>query len=259
MRLSSEQYSKYVNAINRIKASTVSDLESMLRRVWKNAGGSSKSSLDAICIEYSKAIAKKYGLAAASVSAALWEDIYYNDTGSRLEALLPEDDLDDRFGDAAKEVLGKSIEADDWDSALSFLAGITTKAVHDYARRTQMDNTKRVARKRYKGSGEARYMRIPTGAETCAWCLMLAGRGPIYVSALSAGSDERELNEMGAYHYHMWCDCDVIASFSKDFGIGGYDWHVYENEYKAARAYDDQGRVDLSETLHNMRQMYGYR
>lgn len=256
MRLTSEQFAKYKNAIDKLQASTASDLEKMLRRVWTDAGKSDPDTLGAICVEYARAIAEKYGVSAATVSAALWEDIYYNDTGSRLEALLPDDEpLDDYFGDAAASIVAGSVAAGDWAGMLSFLAGITTKAVHDYARRTQVENTGRVVNGRRKGADEARFMRVPTGAETCAFCIMLAGRGPVYYTELSAGGGPEHGTEFD--RYHAWCDCEIIASFGKEFGVGPYDWTVYEDMYRNSVTYDDKGRVDLSGTLHNMRQNYG--
>lgn len=46
-----------------------------------------------------------------------------------------------------------------------------------------------------------RYARVPSGSETCKFCLMLASRGPVYRNADSAG-------EGG--HWHGNCDCRVV-------------------------------------------------
>lgn len=58
------------------------------------------------------------------------------------------------------------------------------------------------------------YARVPSGSETCAFCLMLASRGFVYRSAKSAG----ELD-----HYHAHCDCRVVAGWGSDPQVGGYD------------------------------------
>lgn len=44
--------------------------------------------------------------------------------------------------------------------------------------------------------GETRYARVPTGEETCDFCIMLASRGPVYHTEESAGAYD---------HYHAHC------------------------------------------------------
>lgn len=61
-----------------------------------------------------------------------------------------------------------------------------------------------------------RYARVPTGAETCRLCIMLASRGFVYRSA--------EL----ASHSHANCDCRVVPSWDKDTpAVEGYDPDYY--------------------------------
>lgn len=61
-----------------------------------------------------------------------------------------------------------------------------------------------VGRDRDKG---ARFARIPTGFETCTFCLMLASRGAVYHSRKAAGEFR---------HFHRNCDCKVVPSFEDD-------------------------------------------
>lgn len=46
-----------------------------------------------------------------------------------------------------------------------------------------------------------RYARVPSGSETCDFCIMLASRGPVYHSERSAGALD---------HFHANCDCRVV-------------------------------------------------
>lgn len=46
-----------------------------------------------------------------------------------------------------------------------------------------------------------RYARVPSGTETCRFCIMLASRGPVYRNADSAGEGE---------HWHANCDCRIV-------------------------------------------------
>ena len=70
------------------------------------------------------------------------------------------------------------------------------------------------ARDRTKG---VRFARICTGAETCAWCLMLSTKGAVYYTRQTAG----EMN-----HYHRNCDCKIVAGTASDKDaeiVEGYD------------------------------------
>lgn len=57
-----------------------------------------------------------------------------------------------------------------------------------------------------------RYARVPSGSETCLFCLMLASRGYVYRTPQTAGEDG---------HYHANCDCRIVPSW--DGSIEGYD------------------------------------
>lgn len=81
-----------------------------------------------------------------------------------------------------------------------------------------------------------RFARVPAGAETCNFCLMLASRGPVYWTAETAGA----MN-----HYHANCDCrivpvwDSVAIVTERGGvirrggsqIEGYDPDAYFERY----------------------------
>jgi hypothetical protein len=75
-----------------------------------------------------------------------------------------------------------------------------------------------------------RYARIPTGPDTCDFCLMLASRGFVYHSAESAGASS-----------HRSCDCVVVP------GVGGDEARssTQVEGYDPDMLYDLwQGRVD---------------
>ena len=59
-----------------------------------------------------------------------------------------------------------------------------------------------------------RYARVPSGSDTCPFCLMLASRGFVYHSARLAG----QLN-----HYHNNCDCRIVPGFDGFTEVEGYD------------------------------------
>lgn len=52
-----------------------------------------------------------------------------------------------------------------------------------------------------------RFARVPTGFETCTFCIMLASRGAVYHTCKSAGEFK---------HFHRHCDCKVVPGFEDD-------------------------------------------
>lgn len=52
-----------------------------------------------------------------------------------------------------------------------------------------------------------RFARVPTGMETCTFCLMLASRGAVYHTRETAGEFS---------HYHRRCDCKIVPGFEDD-------------------------------------------
>lgn len=82
------------------------------------------------------------------------------------------------------------------------------------------------------------WARVATGRETCAWCLMLVSRGPVYMAADTAGLDlhEETAEEMIAAgedvspymnQWHTGCDCKVVPV---------YDYKNWPGKDAAARA-----------------------
>lgn len=57
-----------------------------------------------------------------------------------------------------------------------------------------------------------RFARVPSGGDTCKFCLMLASRGFVYHTEKAASSFD---------HYHDGCDCKVVCSWD-DGGAEGY-------------------------------------
>ena len=73
-----------------------------------------------------------------------------------------------------------------------------------------------------------RWARIPTGAETCQFCIMLASRGFVYHS------------EETASHAHAHCDCRIVPSWDKSPAAQGYDPDRYYDMWKHPEKYAGQ-------------------
>ena len=101
-----------------------------------------------------------------------------------------------------------------------------------------------VGRDRDKG---AMFARVPTGIETCTFCLMLASRGAVYHTRKTAGEWR---------HFHRGCDCKVVPSFEGDPDAelvqGVKPRELYERyrmlkQIDSMEALDDSNKKELKE------------
>ena len=137
----------------------------------------------------------------AAKFAADWYDYRAEKSGARLDQAITTTTYSPKSVDDVARYQAKKL-LNGGDAAFA-------KACGEYARNdlfrslneTIMDN---VGRDRDKG---ARFARIPTGFETCTFCLMLASRGAVYRTRKSAGEFK---------HFHRGCDCKVVPSFDPD-------------------------------------------
>lgn len=101
-----------------------------------------------------------------------------------------------------------------------------------------------VGRDKDKG---VRFARVPTGFETCTFCLMLASRGAVYHTRKTAGEFK---------HFHRRCDCKVVPSFEDDADaelVEGVRPKELRERYRAIKQIDsmegltDSDRQELAE------------
>lgn len=81
-----------------------------------------------------------------------------------------------------------------------------------------------------------RFARVPTGATTCPYCLMLASRGFVYRS---------ELKALNANHRN--CDCRIVEGFD-GMQVEGYDPDEYYDMWKHPEKYENQANKPMSES-----------
>lgn len=79
---------------------------------------------------------------------------------------------------------------------------------------------------------EPRYARVPTGPETCEWCIMLASRGFDFKSERSAVGNYKKKSRTGAAsHGHPGCDCRIVQGYP-GMEVEGYDPESYYAMWK---------------------------
>lgn len=75
-----------------------------------------------------------------------------------------------------------------------------------------------------------KFARVPTGAETCAWCVSMAGLGFHFLS------------EETASHTHSGCDCRIVPSWEGS-GVEGYDPNAYADYWRDANDMRQSGDI----------------
>ena len=164
---------------------------------------------------------RAYGDQAAREAADL-----YDATADALGREVDPAELDNDFGDdelwaQVRQAYRSSTTGADFIRAVANCAYDKT---YNAARKTMTRNADRDF-----GNG-MRYARVPTGRETCGWCVMLASRGFAYRSRKSAGD-----NGLGRYNwFHDRCDCRVVAG-DEESTVEGYDPHWLKDVYLDAR------------------------
>lgn len=182
----------------------------------------------------------QYGEVAATVAADWYEDLRYEaNVAGQFGAVMAEGVPDAAVVSQVRYAAGGLFP----DSPLDTL-GLLRVALSKYALQPGRDTvTQSVA----ADPGRPRFARVPSGAKTCAFCLMLASRGAVYVSKAAAG---------GTMHkYHGKCDCVPTPLWADSQLPGRYNPDALYERYSAARQAAQSGNT--KEILAELRQRDG--
>ncbi|MDO5500961.1 MAG: hypothetical protein Q4F67_14895 [Propionibacteriaceae bacterium] len=168
-------------------------------------------------LEFMPALTDTYGSATAVV-AADWYDEQRNLAGvsgsfrSEIAPTVPVEQVVQRVRFGAAHLFTEAPGL-----MLPFLLGITDKYVKEPGRQTLWQSAAR-------DPARPRWARVPSGLETCDWCVMLASRGFVYHSEASARRSEIS-------KFHEDCDCALVMEWSKHPRLEGYDPQDYYAQY----------------------------
>lgn len=137
----------------------------------------------------------------AAEFAAQWYDHRAEQGGARLEQAITTTTYKPESVDAVARYQAKKL-AKGGDAAFAKACG--EFAMNDAFRSLNETISANVGRDKEKG---VRFARVPTGLETCAFCLMLASRGAVYRTRKTAGEFK---------HFHRRCDCKIVPGFGDD-------------------------------------------
>ena len=154
-----------------------------------------------------------YGEAAATVAADWYDELRADSTatGRYTATMAPVVAADvvqkrTRFG-------ASHLFTDAPDGMLPFLEGIVDEYVLQPGRDTVSTSASEDAK--------ARWAVVPSGANTCEFCAMLAGRGAVYHQ------------EVDSFHAH--CNCVATPIWEDEPYPSGYDPDAYFREYREAQ------------------------
>lgn len=184
-------------------------------------------------LEFWPALVRRYGEVTATVAADRFEDL----TG--MGAVLAPPLSPERVGKAGGWA-ALPLKEGDFQSAMGRFSLLTDELVKQPGRDTIIESVRKQ---------RIRVARVPTGAKTCAFCVMLASRGAVYhteAAALAAS--------------HGKCDCRlepvVDDSDMARLKAEGYDPNHYGRVYQD-NVKTTNGRVDTKATLAAIRESEG--
>lgn len=189
---------------------------------WEQAAGLLVDALVAALAPFTADLTATYGDAAA-LAAADWYDDLREQAGapgryrSRMADPVPAEQAEAVARWAVGPLFGP---APDRAAALEHLTGGVQRLVLQPARATIAASTAR-------DPADARWARVPSRADSCAFCRLLASRGAVYHSAEDAGGSPET-------SYHSGCGCVPTPVWPGE--AEPYDVDALVEEYNAARA-----------------------
>lgn len=190
-------------------------------------------------LEVMPVLTAQYGQDAAVLAAEWYEDqrLASGATGRFTASLAPE------VPEGAVQAKVRYIAGGLWTPNPELIIGPMLLAADKYVKQPGRDTIRRNA-----GREGVKWARVPTGAKTCSFCLMIASRDAAFVSERSAsrGSDG------GSYHGD--CDCQAVRIASKDDYPEDYLPDNYYEMYEAARK--EAGSGDIKDIAAAMRRLF---
>ena len=177
----------------------------------------------------------------AAEFAAQWYDHRAEQSGARLEQAVTMTTYGPDSVDAVARYQARKL-VKGGDAAFAKACGEFAR--NDAFRSLNETIAANVGRDKDKG---ARFARVPTGLETCTFCLMLASRGAVYHTRKTAGEFK---------HFHRRCDCKIVPGFEGDKDaelVEGVRPKELRERYRAIKQIDsmegltDSDRQELAE------------
>jgi hypothetical protein len=188
-------------------------------------------------LEFLPMLTAQYGDIAASVAAEFYEEMRASQ-GARgsFTALgapsVPTEAVEARVRSAAAHL---------WTPTPGDMLGGLLLAADKFAKQPGRDTIATNAKRE-----GVRWARVPSGAKTCSWCLILASRDAVYSSKKAAGGD--------GHRFHGDCDCQPVRIAKPSDYPRDYLPEDFYEKYQQAR--DAAGSGDIKDISAAMRREF---
>ena len=224
MNVSASELSGYSKRVEAQQDAAASYVEASLRAYRALNPDATVEELREFAIQTLAQAERAYGDQAALVAAMRYDETA-RALGLDLEPAELANDVDEAAVDRDVRYFARHAVEGDFGR---FVARVADRA-RDHAFRAANETMWRNANRRADGEAGMRYARVPTGSETCGFCLMLASLGFWYRTKEGAGDVGRGFNT-----YHDRCDCRVVVG-GEGTTVEGYDPDWYRSVYRDAR------------------------
>lgn len=175
-------------------------------------------------LTFTPALTTQYGEVAATIAADWYDDLRAAEPvrpgfQARVADPVPAVAVERRTRFGAGHLFTETPAA-----MLPFLAGIVDEYVRQPGRLT-------IAQSAAADPARPRWARVPSGLETCDWCLMLSSRGFVYHSRDAAMRSE-------VTKFHANCDCELVPTWDAQPRLDGYDPDALRRQWRAAQRGD---------------------
>lgn len=198
--ISAAEFAAYNREVARIGDRAAADVESSVLAWCRSHEGATVAEKREAAKLIMEGFVQGYDDVAAEF-AAQWYDHRAEQGGARLEQAVTMTTYEPDAVDAVARYQAKKL-AKGGDAEFAKACGEFAR--NDAFRSLNETISANVGRDKDKG---VRFARVPTGFETCTFCLMLASRGAVYHTRKTAGEFK---------HFHRRCDCKVVPSFEDD-------------------------------------------
>lgn len=205
-----DEYTAQLNALSTAGQQLV--LNALQNAEWKSI-----AELRSLMVVVMDEVCSMLASDAAVVASDMYDDVREMSVGKRFGYVAPS-----AFDGAATEGAVRALVQSVVTTGATDAFGRTLQERVDY-------EVKRAAGECVKANAardplKPKWARVPSGSETCGFCLMLASRGFVYSIDRAAGSDG---------HYHPNCDCRIIPGFD-GMTVEGYDPDVLYEQWRRA-------------------------
>lgn len=231
MQIPASRLEAYTQALNAQQRAAFNFMQTSLRTFYElNGGAIDDETMREFALETFITCRREFGDAAASIACSAY-DVTMDELGIDTSPAQIHNPVSVPKAQATVNYFVHNVTPDNFNA---FAQAMAERAYNDVGRAANRTTIHNAERDYSKG---VRYARVPTGKETCGFCLMLASRGFDYTSRKAAGDMGFAFNR-----FHDRCDCRVVAG-DELTTVEGYDPDWLYDVYLDARSTIDPASI----------------